>query len=114
MPVILQGISFMVHKPARFFYRGRLLNLFFGSSQTDHWLSNHGHFKFGVLGCFPSEFTSSLHMIEKACKLCANSVQTLKKKMLSKLCELYFCNGVSIGQTLCKPGMIFVVLPQRF
>lgn len=30
------------------------------------------------------------------------------------MCKLYFYNGVSIGQTLCKPGMIFVVLPEKF
>ena len=30
------------------------------------------------------------------------------------MCKLYFYNCVSIGQTLCKPGMIFVVLPEKF
>ena len=30
------------------------------------------------------------------------------------MCKLYFYNCESIGQTLCKPGMIFVVLPQKF
>ena len=53
MPVIFQGMSFMIHKPARFFSRGRLLNLFFGSSQTDHWMSKYGHVKFGGAGVFP-------------------------------------------------------------
>jgi hypothetical protein len=32
---------------------GRVLNLFFGSSQTDHWLSKYGHFKFWGAGVFP-------------------------------------------------------------
>ena len=53
MPVISHGMIFMIHKPARVFSRGRLLNLFFGSSQTDHWLSKYGHFKFGGTGVFP-------------------------------------------------------------
>ena len=75
-PGILQGMSFMIHKPARFFGRGRLLNLFFGSSQTDHWLSKYGHFKFGGAGVLQiwvySWFTIWLAQS-------ANSVQTLCK-----------------------------------
>jgi hypothetical protein len=31
---------------AQFVVLGRLLNLFFGSSQTDVWLPRYGHFKF--------------------------------------------------------------------
>jgi hypothetical protein len=36
----------MHHKLAQFVGHGRLLNLFFGSSQTDVWLPRYGHFKF--------------------------------------------------------------------
>jgi hypothetical protein len=34
------------HKVAQFVGHGRLLNLYFGSSQTDVWLPRYGHFKF--------------------------------------------------------------------
>jgi hypothetical protein len=34
------------HKVAQFVGHGRLLNLFFGSSQMDVWLPRYGHFKF--------------------------------------------------------------------
>jgi hypothetical protein len=40
----------MCHKPAQFVGNGRLLNLFFGSGRTAHWLPRYGLFKFGVLG----------------------------------------------------------------
>jgi hypothetical protein len=42
----------MHRKVAHFVGHGRLLNLFFGSSQTDVWLPRYGHFKFwgGVTG----------------------------------------------------------------
>jgi hypothetical protein len=36
----------MHHKVAQFVGHGRLLNLFFGSSQMDVWLPRYGHFKF--------------------------------------------------------------------
>ena len=36
----------MHHKLAQCDGHGRLLNLFFGSSQTDVWLPRYGHFKF--------------------------------------------------------------------
>ena len=37
----------MHHKLAQFVGHGRLLNLFFGLSQTDVRLPKYGHFKFG-------------------------------------------------------------------
>jgi hypothetical protein len=36
----------MHHKLAQFVGHGRLLNLFFGSSQTDVWLPRYGRFEF--------------------------------------------------------------------
>jgi hypothetical protein len=44
--VMLQSMSLRCHNPAQFVGHGRLLNLFFGSSQTEHWLPRYGHFKF--------------------------------------------------------------------
>jgi hypothetical protein len=35
----------MHHKLAQFFGYGWSLDLFFGSSQMDNWLSKYGHFK---------------------------------------------------------------------
>ena len=40
----------MCHKPAQLVGNGRLLNLFFGSGRTAHWLPRYGRFKLGVSG----------------------------------------------------------------
>ena len=40
----------MCPKPAQFVRNGRLLNLFFGSGRTAHWLPRYGRFKLGVSG----------------------------------------------------------------
>ena len=64
----------MLHKVAQFLGHGRLLNLFFGSSQTDVWLPRYGHSKFwgGVVhkNKVYIRFTCSCN------KLCSNLVQT--------------------------------------
>ncbi len=62
-PVIWWHMGQMHHNLAQFVDHGRLLNLFFGSSQTDDWLPRYGHFKF-CLTC-----------LDMACKLCVNSVK---------------------------------------
>ena len=46
--VMLQSMSRRCHNPAQFVGHGRLLNPFFGSSQTEHWLPRYGHFKFCI------------------------------------------------------------------
>ncbi len=90
--VMLQAMSRMYHKPARFFSHRLFLNLFFGSSQTEHWLPKYGHFKFGWVGAFKNlvyscfarglhswiGFTHGLHAPKKhvSCILCVNHVQT--------------------------------------
>ena len=43
---MLWPTSQMLHTPAQFVGHGRMLNVFFGSSQTEHWLPRYGHFKF--------------------------------------------------------------------
>jgi hypothetical protein len=53
----------MRHKLAQFVGLGRLLNLFFGSSQTDVWLSRYGHLSFGVVWCTKIKFTFGLHAV---------------------------------------------------
>ena len=44
--VVWCPMGHMHHKLAHFVGHGRLLTLFFGSSQTDVWLPRYGHFKF--------------------------------------------------------------------
>jgi hypothetical protein len=44
--IMLWPTSQMLHTPAQFVGHGRMLNVFFGSSQTEHWLPRYGHFKF--------------------------------------------------------------------
>ncbi len=75
-PMIAQWLRMaqMQHNLAQFVGHGRLLNLFFGSSQTDDWLPKYGHFKFwgGVVlqKNVYTWFTCGGN------KLCVNSVQT--------------------------------------
>ncbi len=40
------------HTPAQFVGHWRLLNVFFGSPQTEHWLQRYGHFKFREIEAF--------------------------------------------------------------
>jgi hypothetical protein len=47
----------MYHKPPQFIGHGRLLNVIFGSSQTEHWLPKYGHFKFRGIEAFQKKFT---------------------------------------------------------
>ena len=53
----------MHHKLAQYFCYGRLLNLFFGSSQLDNWLQKYGRFKYGVVKCSKIVFTLGLHAL---------------------------------------------------
>ena len=53
----------MHHKLAQFVGHGRLLNLFFGSSQTDVWLPRYGHFKFWGGVVLQTKFTFGLHVV---------------------------------------------------
>jgi hypothetical protein len=53
----------MHSKLAQFVSHGRLLNLFFGSSQTGDWLPRYGHFKFRVVWRSKTEFTHGLRAV---------------------------------------------------
>ena len=53
----------MHHKVVQFVGHGRLLNLFFGSSQTDVWLPRYGHFKFWGGVVHKIKFTFGLHAV---------------------------------------------------
>ncbi len=70
-PVIWWRMDQMHHNLAQFVDHGRLLNLFFGSSQTDDWLPRYGHFKF------------RLTCLDMACRLC------VKFYVHCKLCQTY-------------------------
>jgi hypothetical protein len=50
--IMLWPTSQMLHTPAQFVGHGRMLNVFFGSSQTEHWLPGYGHFKFRGIEAF--------------------------------------------------------------
>ena len=53
----------MHHKVVQFVGHGRLLNLFFGSSQTDVWLPRYGHSKFWGGVVHKTKFTFGLHAV---------------------------------------------------
>ena len=80
--IMLWRTSQMLHTPAQFVGHGRMLNVFFGSSQTEHWLPKYGHFKFRGIGGVPelsllvvySWFTCLVQVTSRECKLCVNSV----------------------------------------
>jgi hypothetical protein len=72
---MLWPTSQMLHTPAQFVGHGRMLNVFFGSSQTEHWLPRYGHFKFrGIEELSLLVVYSWFTCLVRACKLCVNSV----------------------------------------
>ena len=87
-PVIWWRTGRMHHDLAQFVDHGRLLNLFFGSSQTDDWLSRYGHFKFW------------LTCLDMACKLCVNSVK-LTKNIKCNLFVNFFLSSCKLQVKFC-------------
>jgi len=72
---MLWPTSQMLHTPAQFVGHGRMLNVFFGSSQTEHPLPRYGHFKFrGIEELSLLVVYSWFTCLVRACKLCVNSV----------------------------------------
>jgi hypothetical protein len=92
--------------------------VFFGSSQTEHWLPRYGHFKFRGIGGVPElsllVIYSCFTCMVRACKLCVNSVKRRKIEVCKLCVNFIFLIGVNFDQTLCKLFMITEVQSHKF
>jgi hypothetical protein len=94
----------MHHNLAQFVDHGRLLNLFFGSSQTNDWLPKYGHFKFWLTCSYVHvlliDREKNMHIQVRMCMCMYQSVYVYICTYLYCIClfyqdcksEHYFCS----------------------